>query len=957
MPQLDAPDPLGSVTDSQAARSLTWRYVVALALVASLSTAAWLSLYWVISEQQSTAALVNVSGRQRMLSQRTALFGQLLVNAPVDQRPVLRQRLKESIALFERSHAGLTQGDADLGLPAQRSPAVRSLYEDGPNSIDTQVTAFVAAANTLWQLGDEALRPDNPQLGYVTAAAASQLLTSLNAMVDLYQREGEARVAQLQRAETLFWLLTLALLGLEAALIFRPFVKQIQSTIAKLHEAHRQLRQDGEALEQQVQQRTRELQQRSNALAESEEKFRLISAAAQDAIVIIDAQDRLVYWNPAAEAMFGYQQNDLAGVAFHSMLVPPELRGSASSGMAEFKRSGAGAVVGKRFEAMAVRHTGEVFPIELAVSSVWLQEGWHGIGIVRDITDRKRMDTELKIAATAFESQMGMFISDARQNILRVNRAFCRITGYTPQEVIGRNPRLLSSGRHDQGFYADMFHSIACSDSWQGEIWNRHKDGEVYPEWLTITAVKNDAGELTHFVAAFSDISERKAAENQIRHLAYYDPLTQLPNRRLLMDRLEQALAACTRHRQLGALLFIDLDNFKGINDALGYSFGDLLLKQVAQRLLNSVHSSGTVARLGSDEFVVMLEALGHSDAAAARQAEHVGRMVFFALGEPYLLENRTITSTPSIGIALFSEQRQDLQDLLKRADLAMSQAKAAGRNTLCFFDPHMQAQIDASSALEADLQQALKLQQFALYYQMQVTADGKIVGAEVLLRWQHPGRGMVSPAEFIPMAEKNRLILPIGAWVLEAACDQIRQWSGDPTLSQLTLAVNVSAVQFRQPDYVDQVLATLSRTGIRAQRLKLELTESLLLDKVEDVITKMKALKAVGVAFSLDDFGTGYSSLTYLQRLPLEQIKIDQSFVRDIESSDSAVAICAASIGLGHSLAMKVVAEGVETEAQRYFLTAVHPCDFMQGYLFGKPVPLSEFEDQVHRSVHVNSE
>ena len=622
---MDTPDAAGSAADSHAARALTWRYVVALALVASLSTAAWFSLHWVIAEQQSTAAVVNVSGRQRMLSQRTALFANLLANATATDRPALRARLQETIALFAKSHQGLTLGDPSLGLPAQMSPAVREMYFAGSPSIDVQVAAYVSATQRLLQTGDDQLRPGHPLLAQITIAASGELLTALDAMVRLYQREGEATVARLQHAETLFWLLTLALLVLEAALIFRPFANQIRSTIGKLQEAQSQLFQYGQQLEQQVRERTQTLEQRSHALVESEEKFRLISTAAQDAIVIINGQDRLVYWNPAAEAMFGYSSSDFTDVPFHSLLVPPHLRQTAADGMNKFKRSGTGAVVGRRFEATALHQGGSEFPVELAVSSVWMHNDWHGIGIVRDITDRKLFDTELMIAATAFESQMGMVISDAQQNILRVNRAFTTITGYSSDEVIGKNPRILNSGKHDRAFYASMFSAIERSGTWQGEIWNRHKNGAVYPEWLTITAVKNDAGVVTHFVAAFSDISERKAAENEIRHLAFYDALTGLPNRRLLMDRLQQALVAGARHHQPGALLFIDLDNFKGINDALGYRTGDLLLKQVAQRLQACVQEGDTVARLGSDEFVVMLEALGDNAVDAARQAEMVG--------------------------------------------------------------------------------------------------------------------------------------------------------------------------------------------------------------------------------------------------------------------------------------------------------------------------------------------
>ncbi len=566
---------------------------------------------------------------------------------------------------------------------------------------------------------------------------------------------------------------------------------------------------------------------------------------------------------------------------------------------------------------------------------------WHGF--ITDITERKLVEQTLQIAATAFESQEGMIITDANGAILRVNRAFTEITGYATEDAVGEKMSLLKSGRHDAAFYAAMWDAIKRTGSWQGEVWNRRKNGAVYPEWLTITAVKNDSGGITHYVGTLTDITVRKAAEDEIKHLAFYDPLTRLPNRRLLLDRLNQALASSTRSGREGALLFIDLDNFKTLNDTLGHDVGDLLLQQVAQRLAACVREGDTVARLGGDEFVVMLEDLSANPRDAATQTEIVGEKIVAALNQPYRLAGHQHHSTPSIGVTLFNDHINSVDELMKRADLAMYQAKAAGRNTLRFFDPEMQAAITARATLEADLRQGLQQNQFLLHYQAQVDDAGRITGAEALVRWQHPRRGLMSPAEFIPLAEETGLILPMGLKVLETACAQLVTWAAQPKMAHLTLAVNVSARQFHHPDFVDQIEAVLDQTGASPQKLKLELTESLLLDDVEDIIAKMTALKARGVGFSLDDFGTGYSSLSYLKRLPLDQLKIDQSFVRDILTDANDAAIARTIVALAQSLGLGVIAEGVETEEQREFL-ARQNCRAFQGYLFGRPQPAEEF-------------
>jgi diguanylate cyclase (GGDEF)-like protein/PAS domain S-box-containing protein len=557
---------------------------------------------------------------------------------------------------------------------------------------------------------------------------------------------------------------------------------------------------------------------------------------------------------------------------------------------------------------------------------------------------RREADVRQRIAATAFESQEGMFVTDAQHRILQVNSAFSSITGYSADEVVGQTPQVLASGRHDASFYAQMHNTLIEQGNWRGEIWNRRKDGAVFPEWLTITAVHDEYGHITHFVATLTDITQRKATEEEIKRLAFYDPLTQLPNRRLLTDRLEQALISCTRTKQHGALMFLDLDKFKTLNDTLGHAMGDLLLQSVSERLTQSVRECDTVARLGGDEFVVLLENLSTDDIAAANEVEAVGNKILRALSAPHTLAGNPYHSTSSMGITVFKDQSLPLNELMKHADMAMYQAKEAGRNTLRFYDPHMQTNVMVRAQSEAELRQAIDGLQFVLHFQPQLDAGLRVTGAEVLLRWQHPVRGLVSPAEFIPLAEDTGLILPLGAWVLEATCQQLVRWAASPTYEHLVLSVNVSARQFNQPDFATSVLDVLQRTGAPANRLKLELTESLLVNDMAGVVAKMSHLKAQGISFSLDDFGTGYSSLSYLKQLPLDQLKIDQSFVCDVLTDPNDASIARMVIALGRSMGLEVIAEGVETQAQHDFLLA-EGCHAFQGYLFGRPMPSDAFE------------
>ncbi len=568
---------------------------------------------------------------------------------------------------------------------------------------------------------------------------------------------------------------------------------------------------------------------------------------------------------------------------------------------------------------------------------------------------------ELSIAAVTFESQEGIIVTDPHNNILKVNHSFTEITGYSNEEAIGNTPALLQSGRQDKEFYRDMWKILERDKFWSGEIWNRRKNGVIYPEWLTITAVLGAEKQVTNYVGIFSDVTERKALDAKIQHLAFYDSLTQLPNRRLLLNRLDQALASTARDHRHGALMFLDLDHFKTLNDIHGHDVGDQLLIEVAKRISSCIREQDSASRFGGDEFVVMLEDLSENAEQAALQAEAVAEKIRGALAVTYYLHQKTpndgqeennleLHCTSSIGIALFFGHKEKIEVLFKWTDMAMYHAKRSGRNTIRFFDPVMQATIESRANFEADLQVALEMQQFKLYYQIQVDSLQRPLSAEVLLRWEHPQRGLIYPGDFISLAEETGLILPIGQWVLDTACAQLKTWQNDPEMRNIQLSVNVSSKQFRQPDFVDQVMATVKRHDINPLFLKLELTESLILDDIDDTILKMKTLKELGVKFSLDDFGTGFSSLSHLKHLPLDQIKIDQAFIRNITSDRGDVAMVHAIMELGMNFGLDIIAEGVETEMQ--FKTLLrYGCTNFQGFLFSKPVPVEQFERSIRET------
>lgn len=568
----------------------------------------------------------------------------------------------------------------------------------------------------------------------------------------------------------------------------------------------------------------------------------------------------------------------------------------------------------------------------------------------RDVTERRRSQEQLMLLETSVARLNDIVLiaetgsGQAEPRIVFVNDAFETHTGYARSDVMGQSPRLLLELDPTVTKMRELTQGLRDTQKARTELMVRRKSGALFWVELEVVSVQASGDEATHWVAVGRDITQRKTAEDMIRHLAFYDPLTDLPNRQLLLDRLQKALATSARSGQHGALLFIDLDNFKILNDTLGHQMGDQLLKKVAQRLSASVRKTDLVARLGGDEFVVMADDLSNDPAAAAHKARVLAEKVLNTLREPFALTGHHHFATPSIGVTIFSGTQADVGELLKQADLAMYQAKSLGRNTLCFFDPAMQSAMSANARTGSDLRDGLRRGEFLLYYQPQVDRAGVITGVEALLRWNHPERGLTFPADFIPVAEDTGLILPLGQWALETACAQLAAWAKRPQTANLSIAVNVSVRQFRHPDFVDSVVACIRNSGVRPHRLKLELTESLLADRMEITIEKMGMLKALGVTLSLDDFGVGYSSLSVLKRLPLDQLKIDKAFVADVLTDPNDAAISRAIIALAQSLGLQVVAEGVETVEQRDFLT-YQGCDQFQGHLFSKPLPIEQLD------------
>ena len=671
-----------------------------------------------------------------------------------------------------------------------------------------------------------------------------------------------------------------------------------------------------------------------------------------EGVYVTDMLGKITMINATALNLLGYHEKEVIGQnalrLFHKTQADPKTANNSLEAVYQKNRS---------FKGEILFHTPKRGLIWADVSSESLIFENSPVGAVvvfSDITEEKSKDDDLRIAATAFEAQNSIMITDSDGIILRVNQSFTRITGYQSEEAIGQTPKLLNSGRQSESFYQDMWNHLKEQHFWQGEIWNQRKNGNVFLEWLNITAVLDSQGQVTHYVANFSDITERQLNQEKIEKLAFYDALTNLPNRRLLKERLDQAVRYTKRSKQCGALFFLDLDNFKTLNDSKGHMIGDILLQQVAERLKKNVREVDTIARLGGDEFVILIENLGESELEATHLSEKVALTVLEAFKAPFILDGYNHHSSPSIGVEIVHPNNNGADALLAHADLAMYQAKKQGRNTVRFFNPKMQIDIEEMAELQSELRQALVNKDLELYYQPQVDQYTRIIGAEALIRWHHNTRGFISPAEFIPMAEKSGLIIPLGDFVILTACQTLVNWAKQPAMKDIKLSVNVSAKQFGEPNFATKVKNVLLETTANPNKLKLELTESLVVVDVENTIKTMNELRDIGIRFSMDDFGTGHSSLSYIKRLPLSQLKIDQSFVRDLNTDADDAAIVKTIIAMSNTLNFEVVAEGVETAEQKAFLKDNH-CYIYQGYLFSRPIPLDQFENLVNTTHEIN--
>jgi diguanylate cyclase (GGDEF)-like protein/PAS domain S-box-containing protein len=684
------------------------------------------------------------------------------------------------------------------------------------------------------------------------------------------------------------------------------------------------------------------LKEAEQNLTESENRFRMITASAKDGVVMVDTAGRITLWNPASESMFGYTAAEAVGCEAHRLLVPIRYQQAYRLGLQRFFANDHKHENSRTLEVTALRRDGREFSVEVSLSAVLVRGLWYAVALIRDISERKTLETRLRRAMMVFDNTRdGVVITDLKGNIIGVNRAFTDVTGYAEDEVLGHNPSLLQSGHQGGEFYQAMWRKVHEAGIWEGEIWNRRKNGEIYPEWLTINMVRDPAGHPSHYLGVFTDITRIKSSEEKLERLAHYDPLTDLPNRRLILSRLEHALEHASRHGHRIAVLYLDLDNFKQVNDSLGHHEGDELLVAVAQRLKGRLRQEDTFGRLGGDEFFLLLEAVPDFNEVAA-----MAQNLLALLATPFTLSNgNDVFVTASIGISVYPEDNITAMELMRDADAAMYRAKENGRNQYCFYTRDMNINALEIMELETALRGALERDELVLYYQPQVdTWSGKVTGAEALLRWQRQGFGLVPPGQFIPLAEKTGLILPIGRWVIDSACRQIREWL-DEGLQVVRVAVNVSAKQFRVGDLENVLEQALSRYGVPAQYLEVELTESMLMEHPDEVVETLNNLKKIGVQLSLDDFGTGYSSLAYLSRFPLDALKIDQSFVRDIIVKPVATTIADSIIGLAQRMRLRVVAEGVEREEQLLFLRD-RDCNEVQGFYLSRPLPVIAFTE-----------
>lgn len=678
-------------------------------------------------------------------------------------------------------------------------------------------------------------------------------------------------------------------------------------------------------------------------ISTEKEQLAAVVTHSQDPIVIHSLDGRVISWNHSAEKLFGFRSAEAIKLSTYDLVPVSHKARMKEIISATINGNNLGVVESKR-----LTKNGKEVSVSLTCTLLLddMSQPYAIATIEHDVTEQNVLAEEVRLAAVAFQTIDGIMVTDANGFLVRVNEAFSKITGYTEVEAIGQKPSILHSGRQTSEFYREMWASIHSSGNWAGDIWNKTKGGKIYPSWLTINTVKDTCGEVTHYIGVFRDISETKEHEAKIHRLAFYDPLTELPNRRLFVDKIKQAISQCKRRHAYGALIFIDLDRFKTINDALGHGVGDNLLIEVAKRLTSVLREEDSVARLGGDEFVIVASEMGYSLRTAATAAEKFSQKILESFGPAFTVFGHELYTSPSIGVTLFPNENDTDEDFLRQADNAMYLAKKMGRNTVRFFDPSLQAAADAWLRMERALRVAMKEQEFALYYQPQFNIHGEVHSVEALIRWLRPNEGTVAPNEFLPVCEDTGLIHDLGRWTLREACRQMAQWQ-QSDMSVSCVAVNVSASQFMNEAFESDVISSLSAASLSASSLEIEVTENLLLENIEEVSAKMARIKALGVRFSIDDFGTGYSSLAYIKKLPINTLKIDQTFIRDVLVDKDDACIVESTIAMASRMGIDVISEGVETREQMLYLERCG-CSSFQGFLFSPAVPAEELQQVI---------